>query len=516
MANASLNATRRERELEALAGGEEVDLLVIGLGVTGTGVALDAVTRGLSVAAIDAHDLAFGTSRWSSKLAHGGLRYLANLEVAIAHESAVERGILMEHTAPHLVRPLPMVLPLTPFVKRGAAIMAGVGLFAGDGLRLSARTSRATLPRPRRLSRAETIGAAPLLRTVGLRGGLLSWDGQLEDDARLVTTIARTAAANGARIITRCRAEEVDGSGADVHDSHGDQRLRIRAKAVINATGVWSDQVVPNLSLRPSRGTHIVLRAETLGGLGAALTVPVPGETARFVFALPEPDGRVYVGLTDEPIDGEMPDVPTPPEGDIGFLLDVIGSALEVPLRRDDVVGAFAGLRPLIRDDHGGTSDVSRAHAVRRMEDGVVTIVGGKLTTYRRMAEDAVDAVLGRGLLTGAGPCRTARLPLVGAGRPNDLGGLPAPRRIVRRYGSEAPAVLAAAEEDPELLEPISAEIETTRAELLWAVHHEGALGVDDMLDRRTRVGLIPADREVALPAAEEMLERGRLAAGAA
>ncbi|MGH3378788.1 MAG: FAD-dependent oxidoreductase, partial [Actinoallomurus sp.] len=207
----SINAARRAEELADLSRGATVDLLVVGLGATGAGVALDAATRGLSVAAIDAHDLAFGTSRWSSKLIHGGLRYLASGQIGIAHESAVERGVLMERTAPHLVRALPFVLPLTPQVTAADVALARAGIRAGDMLRVAARTHRAALPRPRRLTAVETLRLAPALRSYGLRGGLLSWDGQLVDDARLVTALARTAAANGARVLTRCRALALDG-----------------------------------------------------------------------------------------------------------------------------------------------------------------------------------------------------------------------------------------------------------------------------------------------------------------
>src|SRR5690349_9004852 len=184
-ATSSLNAARRARDLAALAEGEIVDVLVVGLGATGAGAALDAASRGLTVAAIDAHDLAFGTSRWSSKLIHGGLRYLASGQVDVAHESAVERGVLMCRTAPHLVRALPFVLPLTPLVSRSQAAVSRAGLLAGDALRLAARTPRSVLPGPRRLSPVETLRLAPALRPYGLRGGLLSWDGQLADDARL-------------------------------------------------------------------------------------------------------------------------------------------------------------------------------------------------------------------------------------------------------------------------------------------------------------------------------------------
>ncbi|MCZ7457104.1 glycerol-3-phosphate dehydrogenase/oxidase [Streptomyces sp. WMMC940] len=505
----SLNAARRARELAALSDGAEVDVLVVGLGATGAGAALDAAARGLSVAAIDAHDLAFGTSRWSSKLIHGGLRYLASAQLDVAHESAVERGILMERTAPHLVHAQPFVLPLTPLVPRAQAALARAGFRAGDLLRVSARTSRTTLPAPRTLSAVETRHMAPALRPTGLRGGLLSWDGRLTDDARLVTAVARTAAAHGARILTRVRALSLGGWGAAVRDELTGEELQIRARTVINATGVWAGGLVDDVRLRPSRGTHLVLRSEVLGGLSAGLHIPIPGETNRFVLVLPQGDGRVYVGLTDEPVDGDVPDVPEVPETDIGFLLDVLGSALDVSVGRADVVGAFAGLRPLLDTSGAGgpgrTADISRRHAVLTSGDGVITVVGGKLTTYRRMAQDAVDAaVTARGLP--AGGCRTASLPLVGAARPDALAALDAPRRLVRRYGTEAPAVHALGLADPELARPVVPGHPVTGAELLWAVRHEGALDESDLLDRRTRIGLVPHDRKTALEAARGAL----------
>ncbi|MEU1098863.1 FAD-dependent oxidoreductase, partial [Streptomyces sp. NPDC005877] len=367
------------------------------------------------------------------------------------------------------------------------------------------------LPGPRRLSAVETLRTAPGLRPHGLYGGLLSWDGQLADDARLVTAIARTAAGHGARILTRTRALSVSGSGALVRDELTGQELTIRARAVVNATGVWADHLVDGVKLRPSRGTHLVLRGTTLPGLTAGLHIPVPGESSRFVLVLPQGDGRVYVGLTDEPVDGPLEDEPTPPESDIGFLLDILNTALDTPVHRDDVVGAFAGLRPLLDDAPGDTtggrtSDISRRHAVLTSGEGVVTIVGGKLTTYRRMAQDALDAALAaRGME--AAPCRTARLPLVGAAAPAELAALPVPRGLLARYGTEATALHALGEADPRMREPVAEGVETTRAELWWAVRHEGALDASDLLDRRTRVGLVPADRAAALDAAREALD---------
>ncbi|HET9944908.1 MAG TPA: glycerol-3-phosphate dehydrogenase/oxidase [Actinomycetes bacterium] len=481
------------------------DLLVVGLGVTGAGVALDAASRGLDVVAVDAHDLAFGTSRWSSKLVHGGLRYLAKLQLGVAHESAVERGILMDVTAPHLTHPLPMLIPLMSTVTRSQAAISRGGLVAGDLLRRSAGTSPDTLPHPRRISRTEVLTMAPGLRSAGLRGGLLSWDGQLEDDARLVTCIARTAAAHGADVRTRVRVLEAAGTSATLRDTTTGETRTIAARSVVNATGVWAGDLV-DVALRPSRGTHLVLRASTLPGLTTAVMVPVPGEANRFVFLLPQPDGTVYVGLTDEPVEGPVPDVPQPTASEIGFLLDVVAAAFDRPLRRTDVVGAYAGLRPLL-DSAGSTADLSRKHAVLTSDSGVVTVVGGKLTTYRRMAEDAVDAT---GLAPGR--CRTRTLPLLGAASRATLARLEAPPRLVRRYGTEAAMVLADAREvtgldDAELLAPIAPHLPTTLAELVFGVTHEGARDVGDLLDRRTRIGLVPEDRALAEPVAERALQ---------
>lgn len=497
----------------------QVDLVVIGLGITGAGVALDAVTRGLSVLAVDAHDLAFGTSRWSSKMVHGGLRYLAQGQVGVAHESAVERGILMEVTAPHLTHAMPMLLPLTSSVTRLQTWVTRSGMWAGDLLRRGARTDAETLPKPRHLTVTEARSLVPALRPAGLRGAVLGWDGQLEDDARLVTTIARTAASYGAQVRTHARVLEASGTSVRLRDELTGETTTVAARSVVNAAGVWAGGLVDGITLRPSRGTHLVLREETLPGLTVSVFCPVPGETNRFVMVLPQPDGTVYVGLTDEPVDGEIPDVPQASEAEIGFLLDVVSAAFSHQLHRSDVVGTFAGLRPLL--DLGGgrsgdetrTADLSRRHAVLTSSTGVVTVVGGKLTTYRRMAEDAVDAaVAAAGLEQSAGPCRTRELPLLGAAPRGELAALELPARLVRRYGTDAALVLDNAREisglpDEELLAPVAERIPVTLAELLFGVTHEGAADVDDLLDRRTRVGLVPADRELAVPAARRALE---------
>jgi glycerol-3-phosphate dehydrogenase len=272
---------------------------------------------------------------------------------------------------------------------------------------------------------------------------------------------------------------------------------------------------VEEVNLRPSRGTHLVLRESAVPGLQVAVFAPVPNETNRFVLVLPQPDGTLYVGLTDEPVEGPIPDVPEPTEQEIGFLLDVVAAAFTRPLHRSDVVGAFAGLRPLLdvpaKDGQSEeTADISRRHAVLTSRTGVVTIVGGKLTTYRRMAQDAVDAALaGSGL--DAGPCRTQALPLLGAAPRDVLAGLEQPERLVRRFGTDAELVLSSAVavtglSEDELLAPVAPAVPVTLAELVFGVTHEGAHDVADLLDRRTRVGLVPADRALAVPAAERAL----------
>ena len=492
-----------------------VDVLVVGLGVTGAGVALDAASRGLSVLAVDAHDLAFGTSRWSSKLVHGGLRYLANGQVGVAHESAVERGILMEVTAPHLTRALPMLLPLDDRTGRPQAALLRAGMEAGDWLRVAARTSRQTLPRPRRVSANESHLLAPVLGA-DVRGGILAWDGQLEDDARLVATIARTAADLGAELRTRARALELTGSGAVLRDELTGTTHVVSARAVVNAAGVWAGGLVDDVHLSPSRGTHLVVRGDALPDLRVALTLPVPRSRNRFVFVLPQPDGLVFVGLTDEAVEGDPPDVPEPTAAEIDFLLSTVSLALARPLTGADVVGAYAGLRPLLRvDGRTGrrTADLSRRHAVLTSPTGVVTVVGGKLTTYRRMAEDAVDAAVARAGLQ-AGPCRTAVLPLTGAASRPELARLAAAgpsARLVRRYGTDAGLVLADARTvtglaEADLLAPVADGVPVTLAELVFGVTHEGAHDVADLLDRRTRVGLVAADRLAAEPAATHAL----------
>jgi glycerol-3-phosphate dehydrogenase len=503
----ALNAARRAGDLADLGDIGRVDVVVIGGGITGTGIALDAASRGLSVVLVEKHDLAFGTSRWSSKLVHGGLRYLATGNVGIARRSAVERGILMTRNAPHLVHAMPQLVPLLPSMGRAQRALVRTGFVAGDGLRMLAGTKASTLPRSRRIGVQQAVEMAPTVRRDGLDGALLAYDGQLIDDARLVAAVARTAAQHGARILTRVSANSAAGSSVELTDELTGETLELAARVVINATGVWAGEVDPSIKLRPSRGTHLVFDAATFGNPVAALTIPIPGEINRFVFAMPEQLNRVYLGLTDEDAPGPIPDEPEPTPSEVSFLLDTVNTALGTALGPEDVTGAYAGLRPLIDTGEGRTSDLSRDHAVLESGSGVFSVVGGKLTEYRHMAEDTLDRALAARAVT-AGPCRTRNLPLVGApANPVATLRTPAalPGSLVARYGAESPNVIASARcERP--TEPVVDGIDVTRAEFEFAVSHEGALTVDDILDRRTRIGLVAADRERAVTAAQEFL----------
>jgi len=503
----ALSAARRAAELAALGDGRTVDIVVIGGGITGAGIALDAASRGLSVVLVEKHDLAFGTSRWSSKLVHGGLRYLASGNIGIARRSAVERGILMARNAPHLVKAIPQLVPLLPAMSRPQRALVRVGFLAGDGLRALAGTRSSVLPRPRRITAAQAVAMAPTVRREGLDGALLAYDGQLIDDARLVVAVARTAAQHGATILTRVAASAASGSSVRLTDTLTGESLDVTARAVINATGVWAAEVDSSITLRPSRGTHLVFDAAAFGNPIAALTIPIPGETNRFVFAMPEQLGRVYLGLTDEEAPGPIPDVPEPTAAEVAFLLDTVNTALQTALTTADVTGAYAGLRPLIDAGEGRTSDLSRDHAVLESDSGLFSVVGGKLTEYRYMAQDVLDrAVAARGLR--AQPCRTRDLPLVGApGNPVGTQGITGdiPASLIARYGAEAPDVIASARcERPTA--PVAEGIDVTRAEFEFAVTHEAALDAGDILDRRTRIGLVASDRELAVAAAEEVL----------
>ena len=497
----TLSPARRAEELAGLAGAE-VDVVVVGGGVTGAGVALDAASRGLSVVLLERTDLAAGTSRWSSKLVHGGLRYLAHGEIGLARESARERAVLMGTTAPHLVRRLPFLVP--DVAGRDVTALAGAGGRAADVIRFSVPGGRGSLPSTGRVSADEVSRLVPGVRAG--RGGVVFWDGQLVDDARLVVALARTAAAYGARVLTGAAVTAVD--GAEVHVVVDGAQLSLRAGVVVNAAGVWSQQLAPSIRLVPSRGSHLVVPGSALGSPSAALTVPLPGSRSRYVFALPQADGLLYLGLTDEPVEGPVPDDdPVPSDAEVAQLLETVNQVLAVPLTRADLVGAYAGLRPLVLPASAGTgpgdatADLSRKHLLQ-WDGPVLSVVGGKLTTYRAMAEETVDAAVGR-LGRGAARSQTARIPLVGAAPRRALERVAAPGRLVARYGTEAPVV--------EALGPaaVVAGRPETVGELRFAVRHEGARTVADLLDRRTRFGLVSGERAAAEAVAAQVLAHG-------
>ncbi|MBV8790175.1 MAG: glycerol-3-phosphate dehydrogenase/oxidase [Mycobacterium sp.] len=507
---ADLNAARREADLKTLADGEPLDVVVIGGGITGAGIALDAASRGLRVALVEKHDLAFGTSRWSSKLVHGGLRYLATGNVGIARRSAIERGILMARNAPHLVRAMPQLVPLLPSMESSNRALVRAGFLAGDALRVLAGTPSSILPRSRRISAQRVVQMAPTVSREGLDGGLLAYDGQLIDDARLVTAVARTAAQHGARILTYVAASEATGTSVRLTDRRTGESFDVSAGAVINAAGVWAAEIDTSLRLRPSRGTHLVFDAGAFGNPTAALTIPIPGELNRFVFAMPEQLGRVYLGLTDEAASGPIPDVPEPSAQEVRFLLDTVNTALGSALGPADVIGAYAGLRPLIDTGEGRTADVSREHAVIESASGVISVIGGKLTEYRYMAQDVLDHAVKLRHLP-AGKCQTRNLPLIGAsvnpGLTVESPDAALPVSLVQRYGAEAPNVIATATCDRPT-DPVAEGIDVTRAEFEYAITHECALDIADIVDRRTRIGLVPDDRERAVSVAKEFLGR--------
>lgn len=509
-ASTALDAARRARELSRLGDAPFVDVLVVGGGVTGAAIALDAASRGLRTVLVERHDLAFGTSRWSSKLVHGGLRYLASGQFGIAHESAAERHVLMTRTATHLTRPLRQVVPLygADYMSQGAYVGAGFAL--GDGMRRLVGTPAAAVPPPAMLDPARTRELAQAVAGDGLRGAVSGWDGQVIDDARLVVALCRTAAGEGASILTRVEAREVAGDGALLVDTTTGAELRVGARAVLGAAGVWTGLIDPAVRLRPSRGTHLVVETARLGGADVSLTVPVPGATGRFVFTVPAPHGRTYIGLTDVPLDadgrGAMPDVPHATDAEIDELLVTMNTVLADPLDRHDVIGTFAGLRPLLddADDTDGARDtdaLSRRHAILESSDGVLSVVGGKLTTARRMAQDGVDEAVRRRRLPTARTSRTAALPLVGAWPRDALARVAAPPRWVRRYGAEAP-YLAALPAGGDAARGVTAQ------ELEWGVRVEGALSVADLLDRRTRLGLVATDAAASVAAARAAFDR--------
>jgi len=467
---------------------EHFDVLVVGGGITGAGVALDAASRGLHTGLVERRDFASGTSSKSSKMVHGGLRYLNQRDYRLVYEALHERQRLLRN-APHLVKPLPFLIPLYGGKTIAKALNSALWMYdLTGGIRIGKRHHR--------LSPDDTIDHMPTLRREGLAAGFEYYDAQA-DDARLTLSIVRTAvldhgavAANYAGVTDLLK----DGSGQVVGALVGD--IDVRARVVVNATGVWSDQVrvmdegAESASLRPAKGIHVSVPWEKVR-CDIAVVIPVLKDK-RSIFVVPWGD-RVYVGTTDTDYEGSL-DEPVCTADDVRYLLDAVNRFLTHPLSTDDVLGTWAGLRPLVRDAGSErTADLSRRHSVQRSPGGLITVTGGKLTTYRRMAADTVDEVveaLGRG-----GRCRTRRLPLRGA---EGFEGV-TDEHLASRYGSEARTVQAMIAADPSLGDPLVPSLPYLRAEALYAARYEMAHTLDDVLARRTRALLLARDETAAV-----------------
>jgi glycerol-3-phosphate dehydrogenase len=497
---------RRQSALDRLRR-ETFDVLVVGGGVTGAGVALDAASRGLRTALVEKDDFASGTSSKSSKLVHGGIRYLQQREFRLVYENLAERQRLLEN-APHLVAPLPFLIPLfgkEGVVNRSVARAYRSVLWLYDltgGVRIGRRHSRVT--------KAQALAHLPTLRTDSLVAGFLYWDART-DDARLTLCILRTAVLDhGAVAVNHTRVEElVHGDGGRVTGARiapdGAEPFEVRASVVVNAAGVWADEVrtldegTDPHAIRPAKGVHVTVPADVFP-CDIAAVIPVRGDS-RSIFVVSWGD-QVYLGTTDTAYDGPLDDPACRPE-DVAYLLDAANAVTTEPVRPEDITGIWSGLRPLLAPRAGRrapserTADLSRRHTVSLSPAGVVTVTGGKLTTYRKMAEDTVDLVVRR--LGRRDRCRTRSLPLRGAtpvdqaDTARDDGASDASAaagHLARRYGSETPAVLALAEGRPELLEPLVPGLRYLAVEALYAVREEMAASLEDVLDRRTRSSL--------------------------
>jgi glycerol-3-phosphate dehydrogenase len=512
----------RERALETLAA-EPFDLAVIGGGITGAGVALDAASRGYSVALVEQADFASGTSSRSSKLVHGGLRYLQNFDLGLVREALLERQ-LMVRLAPHLVRPLAMVVPA--FDGAHPDRMTGIGLnmydvMAAPSLRARRNARRGgsdagesdwSPARHRVITGEEVSGLLPALAGRSPTGGYLFYDCQT-DDARLVLTVLGEAERFGAICANRLQVTELrsgggatglrsdaDTAGVTVLDRESRRSLTIRADNVINATGVWADRIRPDElhaeadvpRIAPSRGTHITLAPDDLP-LRAGAIVPV-GD-GRSIFALPWL-GRTLVGTTDSNYEGDIAHV-QPSRADVGYLLGAVNDFFGVPLGHRDLAGAYAGVRPLISSgDSRKSVDISRKAELYETSSGLITITGGKLTTWRRMAKLAVDRLVERD--GRQAPCRTEEIPLGAPVDPAELHrvqgvGEDSYHRLAGRYGYAAERVLDVAAGQAELAEPIVAGLPDLLAEAPFSARHEQARSVGDVLLRRTRLGLLAA-----------------------
>ena len=512
---------RREDALAALAD-EPFDVLVIGGGITGAGVALDAATRGYSVALVEQGDYARGTSSRSSKLVHGGLRYLQSFDLGLVREALRERQ-LMVALAPHLVRPLPFVVPAFDGARPDRLLGLALNMYdAMAAERLPRRRAKAqegwSPERHRAIEGAEVAERAPALARREPSGGYLFYDCQT-DDVRLVLTVLGEAARFGAVTVNRAQAVALTAAGAVVRDTLGGRELAVRAANVVNATGVWADRLRPEELhdeaelpvIRPSRGTHLILPAERLP---VAAGVIAPAGEGRTIFTLPWL-GHTLVGTTDRDYDGDIEHV-RPADRDVAYLLEAVNAFFHTALRPGDVAGAFAGVRPLIATgDPRKSVDISRRAELYETSSGLVTITGGKLTTWRRMAKLAVDRLVER-----AGreaPCRTHEIPL---GLPVEPGELPrvegvdatAYPRLAARYGHAAHEVLGLAAERRELAAPILPGQPDLLAEAVLAARREQARTVGDVLLRRTRLGLTAA-RALSAPG-EQAPERVAAALG--
>ena len=515
----ALGTFDRARNLEAL-GSRTFDVLVVGGGITGAGVALDAASRGLRTALVERDDFASGTSSKSSKLVHGGLRYLQNGDLRLVYEALRERQRLRRN-APHLVRILPFLIPV--FGKDGL-INAKVARALGSAMWMYDLTGGARIGKlHERLSKADAVAHMSTLREERLAGAYLYYDAAA-DDARLTLTIARTSAldhgavvANHARVVQLLHHGDGRASGAVV-DAAG-TRITVRARTVVNAAGVWADQVRaldeggdPN-SIRPAKGIHITVPWSKVRN-DIAVVVPVPRDR-RSVFVvpwLPNGDGTfrlTYIGTTDTDYDGPLDD-PQCTSEDVAYLLRAINLAVREPLTEADVVGTWAGLRPLVKAaTTGRTADLSRKHKVLVGDSGVVTITGGKLTTYRERAEDTVDVLVRQlgDLPRSARRSRTASMHLRGAeDAPDAESG-----HLAGRYGSEARVLRAMIDADASLAAPLVPGLPYLRAEARYAVRHEMAATVDDVLSRRTRARLQARDASAAAAAEVAHLVAGDL-----
>ena len=504
---------------------DEFDVVVIGGGITGAGVALDAASRGYSVALVERHDYAEGTSSRSSKLIHGGLRYLQNFDLGLVREALLERQLLV-NLAPHLVRPLPLLVPA--FDGRRPDRVLGVGLNMYDVMATERRRRRgADEPRRRRVDEEswspdrhrtidaeETLALLPALAAREPTAAYLFYDCQT-DDVRLTLTILGEAERYGAVCANAVEVTglvERDGRAGGVlcRDAIGGGEFELCATNVVNATGVWADRIRPDElhgeaevpRIRPSRGTHITVSRELLDVVAGAI---VPAGGGRSIFVLPWL-GRTLIGTTDNDYESSDLDHVPPGGDDVEYLLDATNEFFATSIGASDLTGAYAGVRPLISTgDPKKSVDISRKAELYETSSGLVTITGGKLTTWRRMAKLAVDRIVEREGRDA--PCRTAEIPLgmdIDAAALPDVEGVGEESRqmLVGRYGHGAVEVMHLAATDPALARRISPELPDLLAEAVWAARHEQARGVADVLLRRTRLGLLDARNLTAADAA--------------